>query len=80
MCLTLPNLTSLKEEAKALEELRNSRSSIKLTVDNGMAKVMLDKHDYISKMEDLLEQSDTYRTLPADPNNKQKDKLININH
>ena len=49
-----------------------------LIMDKGMAKVVLDKQDYISKAEDLLGQSDTYRSLAADHSKKQKMRLINI--
>ena len=40
--------------------------------------VVVDKQDYISKVEDLLEQSDTCRILVSDPVKGQKNRLINI--
>ena len=38
--------------------------------------VVMDKEDYIKKVEDLLKQN-TYRKLATDPTNKYKNKLIN---
>ena len=46
--------------------------------DKGMAMVVLDGHDYIQKVENLLEQKNTYRTISVDPSNTQKNKLINL--
>ena len=43
----------------------------------GVALVILDKEDYIQKAEELLNTS-TYKKIPDDPTNKQKNKLINI--
>ena len=39
--------------------------------------VVMDKNDYIKKTEDLLNQP-TYQIIPADPTNRQKNKLINL--
>ena len=39
--------------------------------------VVMDKEDYIKKLEDLLKQN-TYRELVAEPTNKYKNKLINL--
>ena len=35
----------------------------------------MDKEEYINKSQDLLKE-DTYRVIPDDPTNKQKNKLI----
>ena len=40
-----PNIT--EEEAKVLKELRQDKDRVILTVDKGMALVVLDKQDYI---------------------------------
>ena len=39
--------------------------------------LVMDKEDYIKKLEDLLKQN-TYRELVANPTNKYKNKLINL--
>ena len=49
-----------------------------LTVDKGVALVVMDKKDYIKKAKELLEDTNTYRTIQADPTNKLKNKLITI--
>ena len=43
-----------------------------------MALVVMDKSDFIKKMKELLEDTNTYKPLNMDPTNKQKNKLINI--
>ena len=66
------------QETKALKELRQDKDRVILTVDKGVATRVLDKHDYIHKVQVLLAQRDTYRALIADPTNKHKNKLVNI--
>ena len=48
-----------------------------LTVDKGVAMVVLDKEEYIQKVENLLAQSG-YKTTERDPTNRIKAKLIQI--
>ena len=60
-----PNI-STKEE-KAIQELRKDQSKIVLTMDKGVAMVVLEKEDYIRKSEDLLKKI-TYRELSNRPN------------
>ena len=48
-----------------------------LTVDKGVAMVVLDKEEYRQEAENLLEQS-AYKTIERDPTNKMKAKLIQI--
>ena len=48
-----------------------------MTVDKGVALVVMNKADYISKSEELLNTS-TYKKIPEDPTNRQKSRLINI--
>ena len=43
-----------------------------------MALVVIDKKEYIEKMQTLLEDKNTYRLLKMDPTNRQKNRLINI--
>ena len=70
-----PNLT--KAQNLALRELKKDRDCIVLTADKGMAMVIMDRQDYISKANSLLSQN-TYRSIPRDPTNSIKNKLINI--
>ena len=48
-----------------------------LTVDKGVAMVVLDKEDYIQKAGNPLEQA-AYKTIYRDPTNSIKGKLIQI--
>ena len=47
-----------------------------MTADKGVALVIMEKKDYIKKAEELL-NTDTYKKIPEDPTNKQKNRLIN---
>ena len=53
------------------------RDCIVLTADKGVAMVIMDRQDYINKANSLLNQY-TYRSLPRDPTNSMKNKLISI--
>ena len=66
-----------KEELKALKELKLDNNRLILTVDKGVALVVIDKDEYIKKAEDLLKEK-TYKKIAEDPTVKQKNKLINI--
>ena len=70
------NLT--KDEFKAIKELKSDREYIILTADKGVVLVVMDKNEYIRKMKELLDDTNTYRPLNTDPTIKQKNKLINI--
>ena len=72
---TTYNIT--REEFKALKELKEDKSRIILTTDKGVALVIMDKADYNKKAEELL-NTETYKKIPEDPTNKQKNRLINI--
>ena len=70
-----PNLT--KAHNLALRELKRDRNCIVLTAVKGVAMVIMDRKDYISKANNVLSQN-TYRSIPWDPTNAIKNKLINI--
>ena len=61
-----------------MKELNSDRDCTILTADKGVAVIVLDKSDYIKKMNELLEDTSTYRPLNMDPTIKHKNKLINI--
>ena len=46
-----------------------------LTADKGVSIVVIDKEEYTRKPEELTSQP-SYKTIPTDPTNKYKDKLI----
>ena len=70
-CHLKPNITW--EEARALEEVKQEKSRVILAADKGVTVVVLDKQEYINKAQDLLAQG-THK----DPDNKDKNKLINM--
>ena len=72
-----PNLT--KAQNIALRELKKDRDCIVLTADKGVAVVIMDRQDYISKANTLLNQN-THRSIPQDPTNTIKNKLIIENY
>ena len=71
-----PNIS--KEGWKAIKELRADKDCLVVTTEKGVALVVIDKKDYILKMNQLLEDKNTYRLLKMDPTNKHKNRLINI--
>ena len=71
-----PNLN--KDELKTLKQLRADKDHIILTTDNSVGLILMDRQDYIKKARNLLEDTNTYRPIQADPTNKHKAKLINI--
>ena len=67
----------IKEEFNALKELKKDQDRIILTADKGVALVVMNRADYITKSEELLNTS-TYKKIPEVPTKKQKARLINI--
>ena len=63
---------------KAIKQLMADKDQMVLTADKGMALVVMDRKEYIRKARDLLNDTNTYRTIQSDPTNKLKNKLINI--
>ena len=68
-----PKLT--KEERIGLTQLKKDKGRVVLTADKGVALVVMDKQDYISKAEALL-TTPAYKTIPRTPTNKLKAQLI----
>ena len=66
-----------KEELKALKELKLDNNRLILTANKGVALVVMDKQEYVKKVEDLLQES-SYKKNAEDPTAKQKNKLISI--
>ena len=72
-----PRSNISREEQKALNELKKDTNRVILTADKGVCLVVMDKEEYIRKAEELLDQ-DTYKIIPSDPTNRQKNNLIQL--
>ena len=72
---TRPNIS--REEQRALRELKRDDTRVILTADKGVCLVVMDKEEYFRKAEELLKEK-TYKIIPTDPTNRQKNKLIQI--
>ena len=72
-----PKYNLTREEHKALEKLKKDKDRMTLTTDKGVSLVVIDKEEYTRKAEELLNQP-SYKTIPTDPTNKYKDKLITL--
>ena len=73
-----PRNNSTKEEAQALAELRKDQSIVILTADKGVVLVVMDRNEYNSKAQDLLQDGGTYKVIKTDSTNKLKNKLISL--
>ena len=69
-----PNLS--KGEMAAIKQLRADKDRIILTADKGVALVIMERKDYIEKAQQLLQDPNTYKTIPTDPTTKLKTRLI----
>ena len=49
----LPKSNIMREEAKAIQELKRDKERVILTADKGVSMVVMDKEEYIQKSEDL---------------------------
>ena len=75
--LSPPKHNLTKAQNSAIRELKRDRDHVVLTADKGVAMVIMDRQDYISKANNLLSQN-TYKTIQQDPTNTIKNKLITI--
>ena len=71
-----PNLK--KEEMVAMKQLKTDRNCMVLTADKDVMLVVMDRSDYIKKAKELLEDTNTYRTIQSDPTIRLNNKLVNI--
>ena len=69
-----PNISS--SESKALKALAKDDSILVLPADKGRCTVILDKGEYITKVETMLSDTSTYTRLNSDPTSKYKRKLV----
>ena len=63
---------------RALTELKKDNTRVVLTVDKGVAMVIMDQQDYTNKDQALLQHTNTYKVLPKDPTSQLKNKLITL--
>ena len=70
-----PTSNITKQEVQALAELKKDQSRVILTVDKGVAIVIMDKEDYLKKAKALLEDQGTYKALKTDPTSRMKTKI-----
>ena len=63
-------------QCRALTQLKQDNSREVLTVDKGVAMVIMDQEDYTNKALTLLQDTNTYKVLPKDPTSQLKNKLI----
>ena len=78
-----------KEERKAIRELEQMEDIVVLPADKGNVTVVMDKQEYQEKVDQLLQDQDTYKHITRDPSNKaekevrqnikSQDVKININ-
>ena len=62
--ITITNITNItKSEHLGLENLRKDNNHIIVTVDKGVALVVMDKTEYITKCEALLQDNSVYQHL-----------------
>ena len=64
-----PTIHCTKETAKPIKRV------VVLTVDKGVAMVIMDQQDYNNKAQALLQDNNTYKVLPKDPTPNSKTNL-----
>ena len=67
-----------KGEHLALESLRKDKDHIIVTADKGVALVVMDKAEYITKCEVLLQDNSVYQHLPKDTSPTINKELVKI--
>ena len=65
-------------QCRALTQLKQDNTRVVLTVDKGVAMVIMDQQDYNNKAQALLQDTNTYRVLNKDPTPQLKNKLITL--
>ena len=66
------------EEVLALAELRRDSSKVILAADKGVALVIMDRSEYNTKAQELLNDNKTYEEINTDTTNNLKTKLISL--
>ena len=71
-----PTSNITKQEIWALAELKKDQERVILTVDKGVAIVIMDKKECQDKAKALLEDQGTYQALKTDPTGRLKSKML----
>ena len=71
--VSFPNQTSAMKKTSAIKELS---SKVILTADKGVSMVVMDRQNYLNRVQKLLGDKDVYRPIPTDPTSRLKNKLI----
>ena len=72
-CQLRPNLS--KGEMAVIKQLKADKDRIILTADKGVTLVIMERKDYIEKAQQLLQDPNTYKTIPTDPTTKIKEQI-----
>ena len=72
----MPKPKLSKQGSIGLAQLKKGKDRVVLTANKGLAMAVMDREDYIQKIESLLVQP-AYRTIDRDPTNKIKANFIN---
>ena len=67
-----------KEELKALKELKKDKNIVFLKADKGKCIVVMNKDEYIKKMEDKLSDKTIYKVLDKDPTKQIKAEIVKV--
>ena len=65
-------------QCRALTQLKQDNTRVVLTVDKGVAMVIMDQQDCNNKAQALLQDTNTYKVLNKDPTPQLKNKLITL--
>ena len=71
----LPRGNIPKEELKALRELKEDEDVIVVPADKGKCLVVMDKTEYVTKMEEKLQDTTTYVEIRKDPTTEIQNEL-----
>ena len=63
----LPKMNLTLAELKALRNLKKDDTIVEVAADKGKALVVMDKEEYVSKMEEKLSDETTYCKIKKDP-------------
>jgi hypothetical protein len=73
-----PKSNISKEERLALKSLREDKNIEILPADKGCATVVLNKSEYTTKMDTLVNDVSTYKSIKKDPTDKYRAQLVKI--
>ena len=65
-------------QCRALTQLKRDNTRVVLSVDKGVAMVIMDQEEYTNKTQALLQDTTTYKVLTKNPTTQHKNKLISL--